>query len=178
MHFFSKRNVRVNPISAHSGPFRLKINDADKWSLWWARGTTWKWALKVFSDKSLALNKKVNAVITTYNCCSTAALQNSLDLPGCRAVGTDCEGTLAPSDLQLTLYLHNRGTDNNCPSDFQILLRPYRARATRSRYGEQEDVTQTRSGGVKTENNGTIWDFLSTYSTYYKNAPPLYTMIL
>ena len=30
VHFFSKRNVRVNPISAHSGPFRLKINDADK----------------------------------------------------------------------------------------------------------------------------------------------------
>ena len=52
------------------------------------------------------------------------------------------------------------GTDNNCPPKFQILLRPCRARATRSRYGEQEDVTQTRSGGVKTENNGTIWDFL------------------
>ena len=96
---FPKRYPRKPHINTQ-WPFSLKNDDADKWSLWWARGTTWKWALKVFSDKSLALNKKVNAVITTYNCCSTAALHNSLDLPGCRAVGIGTGGgTLAPSDF-------------------------------------------------------------------------------
>ena len=85
-------------------------------------------------------------------------------------------GTLAPSDLYRSVNpISIRGADNNCPPDFQILLRPYRARATRSRYGEQEDVTQTRSGGVKTENNGTIWDFLGVLLIYYENTPPLYT---
>ena len=44
-------------------------------------------------------------MITTYNCCSTAALHNSLDLPGRRAVGTDGGGTLAPSDLYRSVNL-------------------------------------------------------------------------